>query len=215
MTDRVQTNGASADIDTIETSEWLEALDAVLTHDGPERAQDLLVRGDRARAACGRGADRQPQHPVREHDSRPSGRRELPGDPALERRPALDRALERDRDGRARQQGRPPSSAGTSRPTSRRRRSTRSASTTSGTRRANDHGGDLVYFQGHSSPGNYARAYLEGRLTRGAARRLPPRGQPRRARVVSASVADARLLAVPDGLAGDRRRSPRSTRRAS
>ncbi len=30
---------------------------------------------------------------------------------------------------------------------------------------AEDHGGDLVYFQGHSSPGNYARAYLEGRLT--------------------------------------------------
>ena len=27
------------------------------------------------------------------------------------------------------------------------------------------HGGDLVYFQGHSSPGIYARAYLEGRLT--------------------------------------------------
>ncbi len=25
--------------------------------------------------------------------------------------------------------------------------------------------GDLVYFQGHASPGNYARAYLEGRLT--------------------------------------------------
>jgi len=28
-----------------------------------------------------------------------------------------------------------------------------------------DHGGDLVYFQGHSSPGMYARAYLEGRLS--------------------------------------------------
>jgi pyruvate dehydrogenase E1 component len=27
-----------------------------------------------------------------------------------------------------------------------------------------DHGGDLVYIQGHSSPGIYARAYLEGRL---------------------------------------------------
>ena len=26
------------------------------------------------------------------------------------------------------------------------------------------HGGDLVYFQGHSAPGIYARAYLEGRL---------------------------------------------------
>jgi pyruvate dehydrogenase E1 component len=27
------------------------------------------------------------------------------------------------------------------------------------------HGGDLIYFQGHSSPGIYARAYMEGRLT--------------------------------------------------
>jgi pyruvate dehydrogenase E1 component len=27
------------------------------------------------------------------------------------------------------------------------------------------HGGDLVYFQGHSSPGVYARAFVEGRLT--------------------------------------------------
>ena len=25
------------------------------------------------------------------------------------------------------------------------------------------HGGDLIYFQGHSSPGIYARAFLEGR----------------------------------------------------
>lgn len=28
-----------------------------------------------------------------------------------------------------------------------------------------DHGGDLIYFQGHSSPGVYARAYMEGRLS--------------------------------------------------
>ena len=27
------------------------------------------------------------------------------------------------------------------------------------------HGGDLVYFQGHSSPGMYARAFLEGRIS--------------------------------------------------
>ena len=27
------------------------------------------------------------------------------------------------------------------------------------------HGGDLVYFQGHSAPGLYGRAFLEGRLT--------------------------------------------------
>ncbi|MEE9368457.1 MAG: pyruvate dehydrogenase (acetyl-transferring), homodimeric type [Pontiella sp.] len=31
--------------------------------------------------------------------------------------------------------------------------------------RTDDNPGDLVYFQGHSSPGVYARAYLEGRLT--------------------------------------------------
>ncbi|STQ89739.1 pyruvate dehydrogenase (acetyl-transferring), homodimeric type [Iodobacter fluviatilis] len=28
-----------------------------------------------------------------------------------------------------------------------------------------NHGGDLVYFQGHSAPGVYSRAYLEGRIT--------------------------------------------------
>ena len=26
--------------------------------------------------------------------------------------------------------------------------------------------GDLIYFQGHSSPGIYARSFLEGRLTK-------------------------------------------------
>jgi pyruvate dehydrogenase E1 component len=31
--------------------------------------------------------------------------------------------------------------------------------------RNNEHGGDLVFFQGHSAPGVYARAYLEGRIT--------------------------------------------------
>ena len=28
-----------------------------------------------------------------------------------------------------------------------------------------EHGGDLIYFQGHSAPGIYARAYMEGRLS--------------------------------------------------
>lgn len=28
-----------------------------------------------------------------------------------------------------------------------------------------DHGGDLIYFQGHASPGIYARAFMEGRLS--------------------------------------------------
>ncbi|MCP6385236.1 hypothetical protein NL438_26245, partial [Klebsiella pneumoniae] len=28
-----------------------------------------------------------------------------------------------------------------------------------------EHGGDLIYFQGHASPGVYARAFMEGRIT--------------------------------------------------
>ncbi len=30
---------------------------------------------------------------------------------------------------------------------------------------SDQHGGDMIYFQGHSSPGNYARAFLMGRLS--------------------------------------------------
>ena len=32
-------------------------------------------------------------------------------------------------------------------------------------RKSPEHGGDLLYIQGHSSPGIYARAFMEGRLT--------------------------------------------------
>jgi len=31
--------------------------------------------------------------------------------------------------------------------------------------RSADHGGDMIYYQGHSAPGMYARAFLEGRLS--------------------------------------------------
>ena len=31
--------------------------------------------------------------------------------------------------------------------------------------RSAEHGGDMIYYQGHSAPGMYARAFLEGRLT--------------------------------------------------
>jgi hypothetical protein len=62
---------------------------------------------------------------------------------------------------------------------------------------------DLVYFQGHASPGNYARAFLEGRLDAPRPRAFSPgvrRG--RRAAELSASVLHARVLAVPHGLDG-------------
>ena len=71
--------------------------------------------------------------------------------------------------------------------------------------RDEDGDGDIIYFQGHASPGIYARAFLEGRLSGREAAQLPPRaGGRRRAVVVSASVADAGLLGVPDRLDGPR-----------
>ena len=83
-----------------------------------------------------------------------------------------------------RQSGARPSSAATSRAMPRLPRSSRSASTTSSAPRRGPDGrsarrshhirrrpgaagllGDLVFFQPHSAPGVYARAYLEGRLS--------------------------------------------------
>ena len=74
--------------------------------------------------------------------------------------------------------------------------------------RGQDHpgGGDQIFYQGHASPGMYARAFLEGRLSDRPARRVPP-GEVARAErpvVVPAPAAHARVLAVPDGLDGPR-----------
>ena len=69
-----------------------------------------------------------------------------------------------------------------------------------------DHGGDLVFMQGHCSPGIYARGFLEGRLGEEQLLQLPPGGGRRRALLLPAPLADAGLLAVPDRLDGPRAR---------
>ena len=74
--------------------------------------------------------------------------------------------------------------------------------------RGKDHpgGGDQIFFQGHASPGMYARAFLEGRLTEdqldGFRQELshPGGGLPS----LPAPAADAGLLGVPDRLDGPR-----------
>ena len=64
---------------------------------------------------------------------------------------------------------------------------------------------DVIFFQGHAAPGIYARAYLEGRIDETHLENFRRELQPgRRPVVVSASLADARLLGVPDGLDGPR-----------
>ena len=180
----------------------------------PSARADLLVQRDRARAAPARAPIASLNTPY-VNTIPPEREAQLPGRSGARAPAALDRALERDGDGRARQQGvlrarRPHRHLPVAR-----RRSTRSASTTSGTRPANEHGGDLVYFQGHSSPGIYARAFLEGRLSEEQLDDFRQEVSRRRAVVLPAPVADARLLAVPDRVARASARSPRSTRRAS
>ncbi len=77
--------------------------------------------------------------------------------------------------------------------------------------RGKDHpgGGDQIFFQGHASPGMYARAFLEGRLTEaqldGFRQELSHAGQGGGLPSYPHPAADARLLGVPDRLHGTRR----------
>ena len=151
------------DIDAAETEEWLEALDAVVQHDGPRRAHDLVERVvERARL---RGAAIEYVGPTPYVNTiRTEDEPELPGDPALERRVrslirwnAIAMILRANKES---------SELGG-----------HIASFQSAAllyeigfnhfwhAPSDEHGGDLVYIQGHSSPGVYARAYLEGRLS--------------------------------------------------
>jgi len=151
-----------ADHDPQETREWLDALDAVVRHDGTERAEQLLGQVvDRARlagATVGLGGSTPYVNTI------PAGREPaMPGDPELERRlrslirwNAMAIVLGANRDS---------SELGGH------IASYQSAATLYEIgfnhfwhAPSERHGGDLVYIQGHSSPGVYARAFLEGRL---------------------------------------------------
>ncbi|MHB8656349.1 MAG: pyruvate dehydrogenase (acetyl-transferring), homodimeric type [Solirubrobacteraceae bacterium] len=166
MTDRVKTvdvNGSPGDIDSVETGEWLDAIDAVVAHDGPDRARDLLTQVvDRARHA-GTGPIASLSTPY--VNSIPVElEAPLPGDPALERR--LRSIIRWNAMAMVVRANRTSSELGGH------IASYQSLATLyevgfnhfwHATR--GEAPGDLVYFQGHSSPGNYARAFLEGRLT--------------------------------------------------
>ncbi len=64
--------------------------------------------------------------------------------------------------------------------------------------------GDQVFIQGHAAPGIYARAFLEGRLDRGAARPLPAGDDGAGPAVVPAPAPAPGLLGVPDRVDGPR-----------
>ncbi len=152
-----------SDLDPEETREWVEAVEAVVDHDGPKRAEQLLTKA--VSEAHRRGAAIQTSGPTPYVNTIPPEQEpELPGDPALERRVrslvrwnAIATVLRANAESSelgghiaSYQSAAVLYEIGFNHfwhaPTA-------------------DHDGDLVYFQGHSSPGIYARSFLEGRLS--------------------------------------------------
>jgi len=153
------------DIDPIETREWLESIDSVLGQHGPERAHFLLNKMiDFAR----RSGAYLPYSPNTAYLNTIAKRRqpEYPGDRSLERR--LEAYIRWNAMAMVVQANRKSTEFGG-------HISSFASSATLYEVGFNhfwrapsaDHGGDLVFMQGHSSPGVYARAFLEGRLNEG------------------------------------------------
>jgi pyruvate dehydrogenase E1 component len=156
-------NGAGADIDATETSEWLEALDAVVTHDGPSRARDILTRLIERAQHAGTGTIASLNTPYI-NTIPPDREPPFPGDPAVERR--LRSIVRWNAIAMVVRANKVSSELGGHIATFSSLATLMEVGYNHFWHAPGDgHGGDLVYFQGHSSPGNYARAYLEGRLT--------------------------------------------------
>jgi pyruvate dehydrogenase E1 component len=166
MTDQVRTpssNGTGADIDAVETSEWLEAVDAVLAHDGPERARQILTRAVERAQHAGTGPIATLNTPY--VNTIPVDREaQLPGDPAVERR--LRSIIRWNAMAMVIRANKESSELGGHIASYQSLATLYEVGYNHFWRAASEESpGDLVYFQGHSSPGNYARAFLEGRLT--------------------------------------------------
>ncbi len=166
MSDRVQTsggNGATADIDAVETSEWLEAVDAVVAHDGPDRVRQLLTLAVERAQHRGSGPIATLNTPY-VNTIAPEREAQLPGDPALERR--LRSIVRWNAMAMVVRANKVSSELGGHIASYQSLATLYEVGFNHFWRAAtDDFGGDLVFFQGHSSPGNYARAYLEGRLS--------------------------------------------------
>ena len=163
MNDLTNSNVPTPDVDPQETREWLESLDAVIEREGPARANYLLEQlVARARVS---GAYIPYNANTAYMNTIPPEREErTPGDPEMEHRirslvrwNAMATVVRANKES-SELGGHIASFA--------------SAATLYDVafnhffRAANDHYlGDLIYFQGHSAPGVYARAFLEGRIT--------------------------------------------------
>jgi pyruvate dehydrogenase E1 component len=152
-----------SDVDPLETGEWLDALEAVQKVRGPARTNHIVSRlVDQAR----REGIYVPQSLTTGYANtiRPEQEEKSPGDRAIEHR--LRSIIRWNAMAIILRANKESSELGGH------IASFQSAATLYDIgfghfwHAANEsHGGDLIYFQGHSSPGIYARAFMEGRLT--------------------------------------------------
>jgi pyruvate dehydrogenase E1 component len=162
-TDAISSNGASTDIDAVETSEWLDAIDAVVTHDGLPRARHLLTRVVERAQHAGTGPIATLNTPY-VNTIPVDEEAKLPEDPDLERR--LRSIIRWNAMAMVVRANKESSELGGHIASYQSLAVLYEVGFNHFWHAASDsHGGDLVFFQGHSSPGNYARAFLEGRLT--------------------------------------------------
>jgi pyruvate dehydrogenase E1 component len=156
-------NGAGADIDATETSEWLEAVDAVVAHDGPDRARDILTRVVERAQYSGTGPIATLNTPY-VNTIPPEREAKLPGDTEAERR--LRSIVRWNAMAMVVRANKTSSELGGHIASYQSLATLYEIGYNHFWRAPTDEQeGDLVYFQGHSSPGNYARAWLEGRLS--------------------------------------------------
>jgi len=154
---------AKTDIDSVETREWLDALEVVLEREGTERAhflvEQLIERARRSGAHFPYSANTAYVNTIPEHQQA-----RIPGDQALERRirslirwNALAMVVQANRN-HSGLGGHIASFASVA--------TLFDVGFNHFFRASSDgHDGDLIFFQGHSAPGIYARAYLEGRIS--------------------------------------------------
>lgn len=151
------------DIDPIETNEWLEALESIVKTEGVERASYILARLLAKAAKAGYALDLSSQTPYCNTIS-VENQPQMPGDPALEQRiRALIRWNAMMMVVRAQQVD---ESLGGHIGTFGSSATLYDVGFNHFWRSVEDEsGGDLIYMQGHASPGMYARSYLLGDLT--------------------------------------------------
>jgi pyruvate dehydrogenase E1 component len=153
------------DVDPAETREWLESIDSVLRTHGADRAHYLLERVIDHTRRSGAYLPFKPNTAYVNTIS-PGQEKEYPGDRSVERR--LEAYIRWNAMAMVVQANRQSSEYGGH------IASYASAATLYEVgfnhfwrAPGADHPGDMVFIQGHSSPGIYARAFLEGRLTEG------------------------------------------------